>query len=133
MPSSRTNVASSKATQIKPYLIFLVVSADIFQCVLVLDIEKCQKENKHFCQIKKLKKMAIEEVDAAVSKKIAILEERKSRCELFQMIQQKSQDDDILAPEMYIISISESSADHESDITEDLDYLETPSSKMKKN
>ena len=33
---------------------------------------------------------------------------------------------------MYIISTSESSTDHESDTAEDPDYLETPSSQMKR-
>ena len=48
MPSLRKNVASPKIKQIKPYLIFLVVSANFFQCVVVLKIKKSQKENKHF-------------------------------------------------------------------------------------
>ena len=37
-----------KSHEVKPDLIFLVVSADLFQCVLVLEIEKSQKANKHF-------------------------------------------------------------------------------------
>ena len=76
--------------------------------------------------------MAIGGVDADVSKKIANLEERKSRYQLFQIKQQKSQDDKLLDPETYKISTSESSTDHESDSAEDPDYLETPSSQMKR-
>ena len=76
--------------------------------------------------------MVIGGVDAVVSKKIAILEERKSRFELFQMKQQKSQNDELLDPEKYMISTSESSIDCEPDATEGPDYLETLSSQMKK-
>ena len=76
--------------------------------------------------------MAIGGVDAAVSKKITILEERKSRFQLFQMKQQKFQDDELLDPETHVNSTSESSTDHESDTTEDPDYLETASSQMKR-
>ena len=71
--------------------------------------------------------MAIGGVDAAVFKKIPSLEE-KSR---FQLFQQKSHDDKPLDPETYMISTSESSTDHESDTTEDSDYLQTPSLQMK--
>ena len=78
------------------------------------------------------KEMVIEEIDAAVSKKIAILEERKSRFELFQIKQQKSQNDEFLDSETYMISTSESSIDHESDATEDPGYLETRLSHMKR-
>ena len=42
------------------------------------------------------------------------------------------QDDELLDPETYMISTSESSTDHESDTPEDPDYLETPSSQMKR-
>ena len=65
-------------------------------------------------------------------KKIAILKERKSRFQLFQIKQQKIQNDELLDPETYMISTSESSTEHESDIAGDPDYLETPSSQMKR-
>ena len=64
-------------------------------------------------------------------KKIAILEEKKSRFEQFQMKQQKSHDDKLLDPETHMISTSKSSTDHESNTTEDPEYLETLSFQMK--
>ena len=85
MPSSRTNIASSRATQIKPYLIFLVVSADLFQCVLVLGSKIPEKKQTFLTNQRTSREMAIGGVYAAVSKKIAILQERKSRFQLFQM------------------------------------------------
>ena len=78
------------------------------------------------------RKMEVGGVDAAVSKKIVILQERKSRFELFQIKQQKSQNNELLDPETYMISTSESSTDHESDTAADPDYLATPSSQMKR-
>ena len=46
------------------------------------------------------------------------------------MKQQKSQDDELLAPETCMISTLESSTDHEFGTTEDPDYLKTLSSQM---
>ena len=58
---------------------------------------KIPERNKTFLTDQRTsKKMAIGGVNAAVSKKIVIREERKSRFQLFQMKQQKSQDDELL-------------------------------------
>ena len=48
------------------------------------------------------------------------------------MKQQKCKNNELLDPETYMISTLESSTDHESDTTENPDYLETPSSQIKK-
>ena len=99
----------------------------------MLEIEKfAEREQTFLTDQRTSRKTAIGGVNAAVSKKIAILEERKTRFQLFQIKQQKSQDDELFDPETYMISTSESSTDHESDTAEDSDYFETPSSQMKR-
>ena len=100
-------------------------------CSCARDKKIPEREQTFLTDQRTLREMAIGGVDAAVSKKIAILKERKSRFQLFQMKQQKFQDDELFDPEMYVISTSKSSTDHESDTAEDPDYLETPSSQKK--
>ena len=94
-------------------------------CSCARDRKIPEREQTFLTDQRTSRKMAIGGVDAAVLKKIAILEEKKSKFQLFQIKQQKSQDDELLDPETYMISTSESSTDHEFDIAEDPDYLET--------
>ena len=101
-------------------------------CSCTRDRKILEREQMFLIDQRTSREMAIGRVDPAVSKKIVILKERKSRFQLFQIKQQKIQDDELLDPETYIISTSESSTDHESDTAEDPDYLETPSSQMKR-
>ena len=101
-------------------------------CSCARDRKIPEREQTFLTNQRTSRKMVIGGVDAAVSKKIAILEERRSRFQLFQIKQQKSQDDELLDPETYMISTSESLTDHESDTAKDPDYLETPSSQMKR-
>ena len=102
-----------------------------FECVCARDRKIPEREKTFLIDQRILREVAIGGVDAAGSKKTAIVEERKSRFQLFQIKQQKSQDDELLDPETYMISTSESSTNHESDTAEDPDYLETPCHHLK--
>ena len=101
-------------------------------CSCARDKKIPEREKTFLIDRRTSRNMAIGGVDAAVSKKIAILQERKSRFQLFQKKQQKSQNDELLDPETYMISTSEFSTNHESDTAENPDYLEIPSSQIKR-
>ena len=98
-------------------------------CSCARDRKTSEREQTVLTDQRTSKKWQLEELMQLFRKKY-LSWKKKSRCKLFQMKQQKSQDDELLAPETCMISTLESSTDHEFDTTEDSDYLKTPSSQM---